>query len=406
MKKILLFGATAFMACTLNAQTLTGDLKLDWEFKMADHTTAETRAIGAIGDKAILNNSTTGKVEIWDATGKVKEYDVNGWLKENGFISGQDEKGNDVYEVIGRGASVDEAGNIVINLNFPSMKSSRQFMIIAPDGTMTRVECEFPAGAVMPEGSGRCDFVGDKMAGNLLEDGYVLTCPNSSQYAVAFNIVEGKYEPDFSYGIHIGDSENTEVWNTESSAIFLESYNPDEGDLPKFIARNRSIGGFRISNKVGKTEYQLDKMTYEGEGMIDWGKATCTNFTAFNVAGKYYAVVNQADGDARTHSWEVFDLQTATSLARWTMPSGEAVNYMVGFASSVNEDGTVNIFQFNPGIRLAKYTFTVPTGNVNEIEADKNAPVEYYNLQGVKVANPEGGIFIKKQGAKAEKVLR
>ena len=64
MKKILLFGATAFMACTLNAQTLTGDLKLDWEFKMADHTTAETRAIGAIGDKAILNNSTTGKVEI------------------------------------------------------------------------------------------------------------------------------------------------------------------------------------------------------------------------------------------------------------------------------------------------------------------------------------------------------
>ena len=147
-------------------------------------------------------------------------------------------------------------------------------------------------------------------------------------------------------------------------------------------------------------------MTYEGEGMIDWGKATCTNFTAFNVAGKYYAVVNQADGDVRTHSWEVFDLQTATSLARWTMPSGEAVNYMVGFASSVNEDGTVNIFQFNPGIRLAKYTFTVPTGNVNEIEADKNAPVEYYNLQGVKVANPEGGIFIKKQGSKAEKVLR
>ena len=406
MKKILLFGATAFMACTLNAQTLTGNLKLDWEFKMADHTTAETRAIGAIGDKAILNNSTTGKVEIWDATGKVKEYDVNGWLKENGFISGQDEKGNDVYEVIGRGASVDEAGNIVINLNFPTMKSSRMFMIIAPDGTMTRVECEFPAGAVMPEGSGRCDFVGDKMAGNLLEDGFVVTCPDKSQYAVAFNIVEGKYEPDFSYGIHIGDSENTEVWNTESSAIFLESYNPDEGDLPKFIARNRGIGGFRISNKVGESEYQLDKMTYEGEGMIDWGKATCTNFTAFNVAGKYYAVANQPDNKTRTHSWEVFDLQTATSLARWTMPSGEAVNYMVGFASSVNEDGTVNIFQFNPGIRLAKYTLTVPTGNVNEIEADKNAPVEYYNLQGVKVANPEGGIFIKKQGAKAEKVLR
>ena len=66
MKKILLFGAAAFMACTMNAQTLTGNLKLDWEISMADHTTTETRSIGAIGDKAILNNSTTGKVELWD----------------------------------------------------------------------------------------------------------------------------------------------------------------------------------------------------------------------------------------------------------------------------------------------------------------------------------------------------
>ena len=314
MKKILLFGAAAFMACTMNAQTLTGNLKLDWEISMADHTTTETRSIGAIGDKAILNNSTTGKVELWDATGKVKEYDVNGWLKENGYVSGKDDKGNDVYEIIGRGASVDEVGNIVINLNFPSVKSGRQFLIIAPDGKMTKVDCEIPSGVVMPDGGGRCDFLGDKMAGNMLKDGYVVTCPNKSQYAMAFNIVEGKYEPDFSYGIHIGDKDNTEEWNTESTCIFLESY---EGSaLPKFIARSRSIGGFRISKQVSESEYQLDKMTYEGEGMIDWTDATTTNFTAFNVAGKYYAVANQPDNKTRTHSWEVFDLQNAATLAR------------------------------------------------------------------------------------------
>ena len=34
-----------------------------------------------------------------------------------------------------------------------------------------------------------------------------------------------------------------------------------------------------------------------------------------------------------------------------------------------------------------------------------NAPVEYYNLQGVKVNNPANGIFIKKQGSKATKVV-
>ena len=41
---------------------------------------------------------------------------------------------------------------------------------------------------------------------------------------------------------------------------------------------------------------------------------------------------------------------------------------------------------------------------IEEIEAE-NAPVEYYNLQGVKVANPENGIFIKKQGSKTTKVV-
>ena len=41
---------------------------------------------------------------------------------------------------------------------------------------------------------------------------------------------------------------------------------------------------------------------------------------------------------------------------------------------------------------------------VENIAAD-NAPVEYYNLQGVKVNCPENGIFIKKQGNKATKVI-
>lgn len=41
---------------------------------------------------------------------------------------------------------------------------------------------------------------------------------------------------------------------------------------------------------------------------------------------------------------------------------------------------------------------------IDELVA-KNAPVEYYNLLGVKVANPEKGIFIKKQGNKATKVI-
>lgn len=43
---------------------------------------------------------------------------------------------------------------------------------------------------------------------------------------------------------------------------------------------------------------------------------------------------------------------------------------------------------------------------VNVIEvSDANAPVEYYNLQGVRVANPQNGIFVRKEGNKALKVV-
>lgn len=40
---------------------------------------------------------------------------------------------------------------------------------------------------------------------------------------------------------------------------------------------------------------------------------------------------------------------------------------------------------------------------VSDVE-DPNAPVEYYNLQGMRVNNPENGIFIRRQGNKATKV--
>ena len=54
----------------------------------------------------------------------------------------------------------------------------------------------------------------------------------------------------------------------------------------------------------------------------------------------------------------------------------------------------------------AKYAFNTSNVGINKVAVDNdaNAPVEYYNLQGVKVSNPSNGIFIKVQGKKTEKV--
>ncbi len=42
---------------------------------------------------------------------------------------------------------------------------------------------------------------------------------------------------------------------------------------------------------------------------------------------------------------------------------------------------------------------------VAAVEASENAPVEYFNLQGIRVANPENGIYIRRQGSSVSKVL-
>ena len=47
----------------------------------------------------------------------------------------------------------------------------------------------------------------------------------------------------------------------------------------------------------------------------------------------------------------------------------------------------------------------IPGSAVVELDADNAADVEYFNLQGVKVANPENGVFIRRQGDKVSKVV-
>ena len=47
-----------------------------------------------------------------------------------------------------------------------------------------------------------------------------------------------------------------------------------------------------------------------------------------------------------------------------------------------------------------------PTGTTNLVIDNNDCAVEYYNLQGVRVSNPENGIFIRRQGDKTIKVIK
>lgn len=75
----------------------------------------------------------------------------------------------------------------------------------------------------------------------------------------------------------------------------------------------------------------------------------------------------------------------------------------------VDTDGSRNAYFFQGStITLPEFTYTSAVDTVipdETIEIDENAPVEYYNLQGVKIANPGPGLYIRLQGSNAEKIL-
>ncbi len=69
--------------------------------------------------------------------------------------------------------------------------------------------------------------------------------------------------------------------------------------------------------------------------------------------------------------------------------------------TSIAEWGVQSIDGAKAASTFAMYGESGVTG----IEADANADVEYFNIQGVRVANPGNGIFIRRQGSKVEKVV-
>lgn len=76
-------------------------------------------------------------------------------------------------------------------------------------------------------------------------------------------------------------------------------------------------------------------------------------------------------------------------------PTNNGVEYM-----TISKNATGD----NPTITSITVYYSDKAG-VEGVEADNNAPVEFFNLQGIRVANPENGIFIRRQGNSVTKVL-
>jgi len=391
MKKFLLFGAAVMLACAANAQTL----EKQWQH---DFTALGTnvRNIVAVGNEIAVANMGTGKVEFYDATGlTAKAYDVNTFAANNSVGDhGTDSVGNPTFKAytIGRAIAIDAVGNIVVNLNFPNAPSSTNFVAIAPDGTMKHIACEVPS----PGEAGRADFLG--AAGDVLTNGYIATAIHQKNYVAVYNVFDmgNGPEQDKDYSYLVNADEGVSLTNEVKVFFADKTVAEDAETAPTMYFYHRGQSGVRVAENGAKDFVNM------GEPFVQ-GKAGSTGADAFVVNGTTYIVMPMPVGGARKTGFAVYNVAAKEMVASCDGLLDADV-YTNDFSASVNEDGTVNIAQLVQGKYLAMFKLTLPASAIEEVAAD-NAAVEYYNLQGVKVANPENGVFVKKQGAKATKVV-
>lgn len=123
-----------------------------------------------------------------------------------------------------------------------------------------------------------------------------------------------------------------------------------------------------------------------------------------NCTLEYKKVVHtpKANGPARANS-------IVDDAADWTPLDGNTVEI-----EKINEDNRGKQFTFRAkhasGAVSDETAFAVnadgTTTGVESVEAEEaDAPVEYFNLQGVRVMNPDKGLFIRRQGNRVEKVM-
>ena len=131
----------------------------------------------------------------------------------------------------------------------------------------------------------------------------------------------------------------------------------------------------------------------------NWGTSTVYAYV-WDAGNSNKSYLGSWPGSAMTYNSEIGMWESTFST------SDTLVNPMVIFNNGNGGDGnqTIDLALINNSI----YQFNNRTGETIGIEtviSSENNPVEYFNMQGIRVAKPNKGLYIKKQGTKIAKII-
>ena len=408
MKKFLLLGAAAMMSLAVNAQ-----IEKVWTVP-ADATTGlcSSRTGNGYGDTFYGANNTAGTIEEWKDGQLVASYDVNKFCADNQLgetIKVKDEAtGAEVEKfanyVLWTAVMVDDAGNVLANVGTGAGSAvTCQNWVLLPASDRNAMQLlhidEFPSADVA---LGRVDIPAN-LVGNIEEGAYLHITPDKSALMPVMYIGlddDGKiyYDAENSWTLMSANTfdSSTNVATFQTAEDILNA--TEEGE----VAAKTYV---RWRGQVAPFTWNAETAQFEKNTAIPQGNASTPGMGIFEINEVQYIVVpvKSATNGTRGSSVAVYNLADGTEVASWD--SLGAVDYYVGSVTArANEDGTAYIYVAGHKDCFGILKFTPGASAIESIAAD-NAAVEYYNLQGVKVAKAENGLFIKKQGGKATKVV-
>ncbi len=176
--------------------------------------------------------------------------------------------------------------------------------------------------------------------------------------------------------------------------IYGKTFTTADGVSLAFSAEGTASTKTRIWNPSGASAGKIDLRIYNG-----W------SFTVTAPEGYVLSAIDLTYYNSFSYDFTA-SVGEMTSAGSWEMPAaapaveadaapaadGKSVTFT---ANKTNNIATMNVY----------YVAEPESGIESVVAADENAPVEYYNLQGVRVANPTAGLYIVKQGSKVSKAI-
>lgn len=326
-----------------------------------------------------------------------------------------------------------------LNGNIPYSKGAYEWDPIVTDFCLLKQNWDYVSGSWSENATNYKRTVTRNEAGNVtsvvVSMYYLGSYEDIERTDIAYNETTGKAET-YTFSRLSVNMNGELVWIVQQEVKELEWENTD-GQLVRewqsFLQGNNRVksGAVYYNGKLdgyqnvtyveGKTDFVSEETDISGNVWVRTKYTTLDENGSYRIdvdefywedgevadTYSYYDKVQYNDkGDAILHEYfEVIDgEESLVSGEKNTYTYDTETGIILEAATDLCEDEEEGYLPFFKIVYSDPVDASKQSG-IENIAIDENAPVEYYNLQGVRVSNPENGIFIKKQAGKATKVI-